>query len=316
MHTHDDAWDALGAWVLDACDADLAERVATHVAGCAQCRAEADRLRAAAAWVGAADPLAPGPDLRDRMLVAARAMRPPGKPGIGAMLAGYREQIAELSTLLSGLDADGFSLGIPRHGTIRELVEHLAGNDRVVVTALEPPASDGPPADWFTQAGLLADLLDTADAEALDRLVPLAGHSTTYRPVRAAMAQRVFETWTHAEDVRVALRLPYRPPRPADVETFVGLGTDLLPETLFRLGRAHPGRAARLVLTGSGGRRWVVPLATGSTDSLACAVVVDAVDFCRLMAGRLSPSELPHAVDGDTKPAADLLYAASTLGCD
>jgi uncharacterized protein (TIGR03083 family) len=314
MHTHDEAWDVLGAWVLDACDADVAEQVATHVAGCAQCRAEADRLRAAAEWIGVADPVAPGPELRDRLLAAAHAVRPPGRPGLRAMLAGYREQVAELSTLLGALDAGGLSLGIPRHGTIQGLVEHLAGNDRVVLTAVEPAAPA--PAGWREQADLLADLCDAAGAQALDPLVPLAGPTGTLRPVRAALAQRVFETWTHAEDVRVALRQPYRPPRPTDIETIIALGTDLLPEALFRLGRAHPGQAARLVLTGSGGRRWMVPLATGSATSLACAVVVDAVDFCRLMAGRLSPGELPHAVDGETKPAADLLFAASTLGCD
>jgi hypothetical protein len=136
------------------------------------------------------------------------------------------------------------------------------------------------------------------------------------------MVQRMFETWVHAEDVRRVLDLPPRTPSPEGVRQIAELGLGLLPDAMGWLGRAHPGCRAEIELSGPGGGSWTVDLSRAngvngcSSGKAACTLMAGAVDFCRLMAGRLPPSLLPHTATGDPRVIADLLYAASMLGCD
>jgi len=152
---------------------------------------------------------------------------------------------------------------------------------------------------------------------ALARTVRLAGGAGLRRPVRDALVQRAFETWVHAEDLRLALRLDRRPPAAADLRPIVELGVSLLPLAMARGGGPSPGPTVRLVLTGAGGGEWEVAGSTaGDGSPVAAALVTDVTDFCRLMAGRIEPTRLPHRRYGDAPAIASLLAAAATLGCD
>ena len=64
---------ALGAYAAGALEEGEAAEVEAHLATCAACRAEADQLGRAAAWLGAGQDLAPPERLRDAVLAAARA---------------------------------------------------------------------------------------------------------------------------------------------------------------------------------------------------------------------------------------------------
>lgn len=88
-------------------------------------------------------------------------------------------------------------------------------------------------------------------------------------------------------------------------------------------GRAHPGRVARVVLTGLGGGTWTVPLAWGEpADADADAdtdlepdleLRVDVVAWCRVASERLEPEALAVEAQGDGSLVADLLVAASVF---
>jgi uncharacterized protein (TIGR03083 family) len=308
---HDDMRGALGAWALGACDGDEAATVGAHVAGCADCRREADSLRAAAELIGTAQSQDPSDALRSRLLGAARALRAPAGPDIEPVLDGYRRQIVDLSALLDCLGPAGPAVRVARHGTIGGLVAHLATNDRALLVAVAP-GTDAPAGRWPTQAERLVDRLSTADISTLDQLVPLAGPGGYLRPVRDAAVQRVFETWTHTEDVRAAVGLPPRTPDGRQLRHIVELGVALLPAALERRQPVEVARAFRLRLTGPGGGDWTVP-AGGAHD---CTIMAEAVDFCRLMAGRLAPDSLVCKLTGEAACAASVLTAAVTLGCD
>jgi anti-sigma-K factor RskA len=72
MSEHEEMENAIAAWVLGALDPDEAERVATHVEGCASCTATAARLRTIADAVSlTVEEVAPPPRLRQRILAAA-----------------------------------------------------------------------------------------------------------------------------------------------------------------------------------------------------------------------------------------------------
>ncbi len=324
---HDAVGQTLGAWALGACGYDEAIGVLAHLDGCAGCLAETALLSRAAELVGAAQPEPPAPGLRARTVAAAVAVRAPAA-GIGAAVSGYREQIAGLLVLLDRIDRDQWSLPVPRHGTVGGLIAHLSGNDRVLLDAISHPrgpdvrpvlSAPADPIRWRLQADLLARRFAAASSSVLTRLVPLAGPGRIRRPAAEALVQRVFETWTHADDLRRVLDLPTRPPGGADLGRIVEFGLRLLPMALVRTGRQHRGRTAGLVLTGPGGGRWTVPLGAATRSGRGepgVLIVATAVDFCTVMAGRLPPDALPCTVVGDSRLALDLLHAAATLGCD
>ena len=99
-------------------------------------------------------------------------------------------------------------------------------------------------------------------------------------PGPEATLRKAFETWIHADDVRVALGRPPSPPAPAHLHAVIALGVRLLPPAIGAIGADRPGGAVALALGDPGGGQWTVP------------------------------------APGDRALAAGLLRAAATLGCD
>jgi uncharacterized protein (TIGR03083 family) len=321
MDTHEQVWQVLGAWALDACDDDETRLVAGHLIECPPCREEAGRLRRAADVLGVLGELAPPPGARGRLLSTALAQRPPGIPDLRRLVGGYRDQIGELGSLLDSLDHAAWTAPVPKHGNVRELIRHLSGNDHALLAALGAHDASAEPAGaagWQWQAHQLADRLGTTRLIMRADPVPLAGPAGLRRPVREAVVQRMFETWVHADDVRVALDLPQRSPGAQAIGHIIDLGVGLLPLVLASMGREHPGKAGVLELSGAGAGRWTVPLSSTSDgeDESVGAIVAEAIDFCRLMAGRLAPQALRCETSGEPGPVTDLLQGASRLGCD
>ncbi|MEW2359364.1 hypothetical protein AB0881_36780, partial [Spirillospora sp. NPDC029432] len=158
-----------------------------------------------------------------------------------------------------------------------------------------------------------------ADAGLLERETSLAGAVPVPAAARTALVQRAFETWTHADDIRAVVGRPPEPPPGGHLRLIVEMAVPLLPRALRAIGRARPGRTARLRLTGAVSGEWAVPLAPGAAADAGrpdVTVVADAEEFCRLLANRRRPEAFPHVADGDPALAGDLLHAAATLGCD
>ena len=238
---------ALGAYAVGALEPEEAAEVRAHLETCAACRAEAERLARAAAWLGTTQEAPPPERLRDAVLASAAARD-------------------DLDRLLDGLTAEQRRVPVIHGWDADELLRHLA--------AARPGLAAGPD----------------------------------------GMLQRAFETWIHADDLRVALGRRPSPPAPAHLHAVVALGARLLPPAIRALGVEPSGRAVALRLEGPGGGTWTVP--PGGAGPVAATVTAPAVEFFYLMGNRRDPGTVATAVTGDRALAAALLRAATTLGCD
>ncbi len=324
MDKHADVVDLLGAWALDAMEADEAAAVEAHLDVCVACAVQARRLRAATGWLGA-DQVSPAPPaLRDSVLATARAARAPVV--LRTLVGAYAAQVAHLDQALAELGPAGWRQADPRHDSVGGIVAHLAGNDARLAADLGLPAAvpsgtgldidDGRAvkAAWRAQTEVLRRGL--AGGADLTRPVRLAGSGDPTGPLRDALVQRAFETWIHLDDIALATHRPLSTPPPEQVRRIVDLAVGVLPTALRAHGASRPGRAARLALTGPAGGTWTVPLDTGPPGDVAVTITTDAVEFARLVANRRGPGTLRHTVAGDRALAAELLRVAATLGCD
>jgi hypothetical protein len=318
MDMHTRVSDLLAASVLDACDANEADAVEAHLRDCPSCAAEARRLRAAAAWFGVERVVAPARKLRHAVLAKAREVRRPSP--FRTLTEAYAAQVARLDQLLVTLDQTDWRRADPRHGDLTGVVAHLAANDAMLASDLGlrvVPIPDRPGRvvreAWREQANVLVGGL--AREVELDRTVRLAGQGGAQPgPLRQALVQRAFETWTHLDDVGVAVGQPQPIPSPEQVRRIAELAVSVLPAALRAGGVSRPG-SARLTLHGAGGGEWTVPLGQQG-NGVVVTIVVEAVEFARLVANRRSARTLPYTVTGDEHVAAELLRIAATLGCD
>ncbi|WP_043632071.1 maleylpyruvate isomerase family mycothiol-dependent enzyme [Nonomuraea candida] len=331
------------------------QRPEDHLASCPGCGA-------AVALLDGPEPAAePPPTLREAVLSLARRRRGPAVTGWSAVAVPYAEQVALMDELLAGLSAPQWEAPVARHGTVKDLVEHLTANDATVAGFMgvpsagrDVPGPDAPGTDvpgagvpgtdvpgagvpgagvpgagpagpeagggriarvrrrWREQAGSLLERASAGGEVLLGVEVALAGARPARAPLRQAMIQRTFETWTHADDIRAATGRCRAAPPPEHVHMIAEFGLALLPRALKGPRRAV---SATVVLTGPGGGAWTIPLSPAS-DHVAVLVSADAVGFCRLLAGRWPAGCFPYAAEGDPALARDLIAAAATLGCD
>ena len=118
---------ALGAFALGALEPEEAAEVRAHLATCAACRSEAERLARAAAWLGTTHEEAPPERLRDAVLAAARGPAAPGAGPVGdtQAAAALAEATAELDELLGSLTAEQWRQPVVHGWDAGELLRHL-----------------------------------------------------------------------------------------------------------------------------------------------------------------------------------------------
>jgi uncharacterized protein (TIGR03083 family) len=277
------------------------------------------------------------PRLRGQVLSAALARRPAGRPPDTVPLSpieSFRRTVSELRDLLSSLERGDWAAVVHHYGwTVQGLVGHLLAIERLLADRLgvEGTADSGPDLDHVTvslpsvaaqegrdPSATLADwravtsqVLDALSARPPDLAGRVEFHGVPY-PWGALLVARTLEIWTHADDVRAALG---RPPTVPDAER-LSLMTELAVRTLpYRLATAgsHHG-TARIVLTGPGGGAWTQPLSLGDDPGDPdLRLVADAVLFCRLSAGRITPDDLHAIVTGDGTLATAILATTSAF---
>ncbi|MET8869835.1 maleylpyruvate isomerase family mycothiol-dependent enzyme [Nonomuraea sp. NPDC004580] len=284
------------------------QRPDDHVASCPDCTAAIallDHPEAAAE---------PPPRLREAVLSGARRRRTPAAMGVAVVAVPYAEQVALMDDLLAELSPAQWDAPVPKHGTVRGMVEHLTANDATVARFMGVRGASAQTAHrrWREQAGSLLSRVSSGSEVLLGVEVALAGARPARAPLRQAMIQRTFETWTHADDIRAATDRARAAPRPEHVHMVAEFGLALLPRAL-----RGPRRdvSATIVLTGPGGGTWTIPLSPAS-DHVAVLISADAAGFCRLLGNRWPPGAFPYAAEGDPALARDLIAAAATLGCD
>ena len=134
-------------------------------------------------------------------------------------------------------------------------------------------------------------------------------------PRAAALVAASFELWAHVDDIRRAVGHEPLVPGGDELSAMCRLAGGVLPFTLAYVGTPHPGRSARLVLTGPGGGTYVVstaeePPAPGDEDAL---VVIPALGFCRIAGRHLDVDEVDLDIEGDEAFARDMLSSARVL---
>jgi uncharacterized protein (TIGR03083 family) len=277
--------------------------------------------------------------LRERVLAASRTARIGGRavptaPEISPAEAFARAADA-FNGMLSALSAAQWRAPVLRDLDVQGLVGHLIGVERDVQRALagDEQVADADhvastqdlaaaqagrdPADtrvtWRSAADGTLDLLVSASHRSAGTLLSMHGMRLS---VDALLVVRAFELWTHENDIRSAVGMPPNVPDAAVLTLMTDLAVRLLPHAVTRTGSAS-ARNLHLVLTGHGGGTWDLPLGEqgGHTDGAEpMMIIVNAVDFCRLVANRVAPEALNAHIDGDG--AEGVLSAAASLGLD
>ena len=260
----------LGAWALDACSDEESAQVEAHRTVCRSCSEEASRLRNAAGWLSADEPLDPDPKLRGSVLARALARRAPRFP-----VPGYTEvyiaETARLDALLRDLGEPDWreSAELRWHSGSEllrpaEVLCHLTAVDGLLAVALglpDPSAGAGlgertallrerslrrspesVRAQWRAQTravvatAALAEALDEDDRAGPGPAGDVPVDYGAFRiPVRTAFLDRAFECWIHADDIAEAVGYPYDPPRSSHLRQLIGLAAQLLPTALAAL---------------------------------------------------------------------------------
>jgi uncharacterized protein (TIGR03083 family) len=251
----------------------------------------------------------------------------PAAPTISATEAFTRAADA-LEALLAGLPAQQWRTPVLRDLDVQGLVGHLIGVELDVQRAL---AGDQDVADIdhiVSTQGLATAQAGRDPAKtrsdwrvAVDGTVALVhGERDDARVVSmhgmrlsadALLVVRSFELWTHENDIRRAVHAPSSVPDPSVLSLMTSLAVQLLPHAFGRIGAA--AKDLHLVLTGAGGGTWDLQLGArpAANDVL---LVVDAVDFCRLVANRVPVDALELHVSGTG--AEHVLAAAASLALD
>jgi uncharacterized protein (TIGR03083 family) len=327
----------LAAYALNACEPEEAEQIEQYLAAHPGVAAELAQLSTAAAWIGATEALTPPPGLRADVLAEARVRRNRGARDESLDL--LREQTNELDDLVSRLVPADLGVATVNGLSIRDLVIHLAAMETMVSAALrgtDQPVVSTVDVDERTAAFVevfavrpldevrslwrrsVDEIIEWAESGATEGLVPWLGIALDRDTV---LIIRAFETWIHANDIRRALGLPLVSPRPSQLHRMADFSMRSLPVWLEVSGRAHPGRAAQIVLTGVGGGSWLVPLELSeasvveSVDPGAVDVVIEAdiIDWCHRVAERITTDAISVQVTGSADLAVDILDSASAL---
>jgi uncharacterized protein (TIGR03083 family) len=313
--------DLIGAYALDACDDAEMAAVDAYINAHPDAAAEVERMRAAAAWLGASGPLVPPPNLRasllDRVVVPAS--------GVDA----YTEVAEEFAAEIASLPPDARGAVTFNGLTVHELVGHLGLTDEIFLDAMTSDAPKRTAIDAAAVEQATYESLDDIRAKSFDDLFREWQHAaaevrdaapSAAREKRTvlgyslddALVIRAFETWTHLDDVRDRIDRAGFVPSAATLRSMADLSIRVVPFALAATGRAHPGTSMRIVLTGPGGGSWDVPLAPGEPVAAEPETVltVDIVDWCHRFADRIEPDVLAFEVDGESSFAADVVAAA------
>jgi uncharacterized protein (TIGR03083 family) len=280
--------------------------------------------------------------LAQAVVQAATGGRPAGQV-IASLGGGHRadpalafvQTIDEFKSVLA--EADGWAIVEPYGWSVTQLVAHLLEVDLYFGRQLGMWPHDIDEAleddhlgvtESAVRAAVRADFA-TIVARWLDVSSAVCAHVTSlsseqlaerikfhmlYTRVSTALVVRIFEVWTHIEDLCRTLR---REPPQLDaprLHLMTRTAVAAIPLGML-LGKIEAGDdTARIVLTGRGGGVWNQPLQLGAeAGEPSVTIVADALEFCRMAAQRISPDDLAAEVDGPMDLALTVLRGASVF---
>ncbi|MEV1044454.1 zf-HC2 domain-containing protein [Streptomyces sp. NPDC049916] len=194
-------------------------------------------------------------------------------------------------------------------------------------SATGPPATRAVREPWRDQSH---ELIRTASLAGRNVAEASVSYGSFALPLQDALLDRAFECWVHGGDIADAVDYPYQAPSAAHLYRMIDLAARLLPAALAGRRSAGlagparelvtagaPGRSLHLEIEGLGGGDWFIaldsPAALGSPERAVATVALDGVEFCRLVAGHISPVEAAAGQEGDREAIRDVLFAAASL---
>ena len=250
----------------------------------------------------------------------------------------YVRTISALGTLLDDLSPGDWTSPTIEGWSVKDLVAHLIAIEEYFGRQLglwpleveagarsRPPGHDPGLRRRLVCPRTVADVLarwrelTTAITEhlvALDRQAtrqPLRLHYLD-TSLSTVLIVRVFEIWTHDEDIRKATGRTVVAPDAERLRRMSRVAVPSMPLGLTLDGAPVAGRTARIVLTGPGGGTWDQALALGEAPGEPeTTLVLDVVDYCRLAACRLSADDVAVTVEGDPDLARQVLAGAGVF---
>jgi hypothetical protein len=280
--------------------------------------------------------------LGDDIVRAAQAVRPVGQ-AIESLGGGrpadpreaFARTIAEFDSLLA--HANGSEIVEPYGWSVTQLVAHLVEvdlylgrqlglwhhdiddrleDDHLAMTEAAVRASGR--ADfaetvlrWKQVSTDLCNHVASLDTDALGLRIKF--HMLHAR-VSTVLVVRVFEVWTHIEDPCRTLRRDPPPLDAARLHLMTKVAVAAIPLGMLLTGIEARPTAARIVLTGRGGGVWNQPLQlAGEPVEPSVTIVADAVEFCRMAAQRIAPTDLVADIEGPNDLAVEVLRGASVF---
>jgi uncharacterized protein (TIGR03083 family) len=243
--------------------------------------------------------------------LAARPARPVQAPPSDDEVAAFSCAIDDVQHTLEVLTEEDWAGPAVNGLTIGELVGHLIGTQQLMAAELGLSTPTPSSADHIesTRRAITAGAASSpADAAAefarASKVVTmhLSGLGTIAVDIKFLLVVRIFELWTHDNDLRHAARLERVEP---DADRLWMMTRAVMP-VVDQLG----GGRLRMVLTGPGGGVW--PASAGEIAE----IVVDAVAFCRRVANRLPIEALDAHITGDVAAADRTLNDLAMLALD
>jgi Mycothiol maleylpyruvate isomerase N-terminal domain len=254
--------------------------------------------------------------------LVARPKSPLQAPPTDNEVAAFGRAVRDVQRTLDRLEPHHWRLAAVNGLSVGELVGHLIGTQQAMAAELgiAEPISDSTDHIEATRSAIDATAGSTPTAAARrfasDSAIVtthLAGRDAAalaasarvglfVTDVRFLLIARVFELWTHDNDLRAAIGWARVAPDPDRLW--------MMTRTVMPLIRELGGNGIRVVLTGDGGGVW-----ESAGDEVA-EVVVDAMSFCRRVANRVPTDELGAEISGDSPAAASMLNALATLALD
>lgn len=331
-----DEMDLVAALALDAIEGDDRRAAAMSVAPI-----DVDDARRVAIALAELTEEEPPADLRERVLSEARSRRAPGTPLVGSEPISPSEAflatVDALHRLLADLRPDEWTApALGQYGRVRDLIAHLVGVEENLLGVLGE-GSPPDPSRWADHVQATADHVQACremTTEALlerwvggaRRLRVVASIGSPDRPilvndvpttVRGMFVLRMFEVWTHHEDVCRATRRPLPIIDRARLQLMSSELMDALPAALTVTGTAVPGKTMEIVLTGTGGATYRRPMALQSEVGFPdVTITADIVDFCRVASRRLAPGALAVEVEGPSELCDRVLAATGAFARD
>src|ERR1700722_14897314 len=244
--TRSEFQDLVGAYALDACEPEEVAALDAYVAAHAEAAAEAERLRDAAAWLGAVGALNPPATLRDRLLAAA-AERPDPLPPVEAL----RRETDRFEALLDSLSPSDLDAVTYNGLRVRDLVAHIAIVDEAFVA--EAPLDDTHTSTWsFIGADAVAQMTDAQLPEIAEwSFAQIRDRWQRARRALIALESQLAPTTRFAgyslPSVLGRVEVPVDPPT---LRTMAELAVKTLPIALAARGYEFPGSTARVVMSG------------------------------------------------------------------